>query len=217
MAGFDAVIDVLTSNEGTQETTSEGVTGTIGVDNLVVGESIDGVPLGLVGLISRDNNSGLGTLGEDNKTGAGRVGLGEVGNGFRDGRKVLGLRKTGGEGVSFSLGLVTDDDISVGEDLRDLCAEELGNERGRQVENEGLAGIGSLGAQLKSGLGSVGKEVALNVEELGGVDERGDRGGGEMLFLEHLRGAKVGNEGSQNAFLARDMIQCGGTLTCDVQ
>lgn len=57
-----------------------------------------------------------------------------------------------------------------------------------------LAGIGRLLAQLEGRLAAVGEEIALNVEDLGAIDERGNRRGRQVGLLELLRSAKGGDE-----------------------
>lgn len=72
--------------------------------------------------------------------------------------------------------------------------EELALRDGGLQGDEYLAGVGRLLAQLESRLAAVSEEVAFNVEDLGAIDEGGDRGGRQMGLLELLRRAKSSNE-----------------------
>lgn len=69
-----------------------------------------------------------------------------------------------------------------------------------------LAGGGGLTAQLERGLDAVREEVALDVEELGVLDERGDRGRREMRVLEFLRDAEGGDERAGAPYLELQRI-----------
>jgi hypothetical protein len=175
VAGLNGLIDCLARNEGTDETTGECIASTVGINDLVVGEGSDGVPLRLF-LVRRNDNGGLGTLGEDNNTRAGRVGLGESSDVLRDTREVLRVRKAVRSSPRLSLRLVSDEEIGVRDDLLELGTEELSDERRGEVEDEGLASGSGLAAQLERGLDAVSEEEAFDVVELGALDEGGDGG-----------------------------------------
>ena len=79
MAGLDTLVNVLAKSKSTEETTGKHISGTVGVDNLVVGKFGDGVRLwvcvgwlevgGRFGWGGRSDEGGLGTLGDDDETG----------------------------------------------------------------------------------------------------------------------------------------------------
>lgn len=109
--------------------------------------------------------------------------------------------QTGGLGVGGGLALVADENIDVREELLKLDLEELGDEGRAQVQHDGPAlGAGGLG-DLESGLDAVREEVALDVEELGVGDERGDLGRLQVRGREHLGGPQ---RRAQRAVVARN-------------
>jgi hypothetical protein len=87
----DTLFERLAHGKSTDETTSKHVSGTVGVNDLVVCELGDGEGLGVRvsgldvgdsgGWAGRGNEGRVGTLGDDDETGSGRVGFGVVGEG----------------------------------------------------------------------------------------------------------------------------------------
>jgi hypothetical protein len=85
----DTLFERLAHGKSTDETTSKHVSGTVGVNDLVVCELGDGEGLGVRvsgldvgdsgGWAGRGNEGRVGTLGDDDETGSGRVGFGVVG------------------------------------------------------------------------------------------------------------------------------------------
>ena len=76
----------------------------------------------------------------------------------------------------------------------ELSLEELGDEGGRQVEDDSLSlGRRRLG-DLEGRLETVREEVALDVEELGARGQLGDLGGGEVSGGELLGSSEGGAE-----------------------
>jgi len=81
VSGINRLVNVLAEGEGTEETTGEHVSGSVRVDNLVVGELGDGVRLWVgVGRLEvgggvrrgrRRDEGRLGTLGDNDETGFG--------------------------------------------------------------------------------------------------------------------------------------------------
>lgn len=82
----------------------------------------------------------------------------------------------------------------MGQELFELDLEELGDERGRQVEGDDLALGGRILGDFEGALDTVGEKVAFDVKVLGGVDELGDLGLGEVGGGELLGGTEGGAE-----------------------
>ena len=89
---LDTLVQALTQDMRTQESTGKGIAGAVGVDDLVVGELRHRVGLG-VGLVSgevafalvrrgrgRGNEGRFGALSNDHESRAAGVGLGQVGD-----------------------------------------------------------------------------------------------------------------------------------------
>ena len=136
LAHIDRLLKRLPLDETSKEPTSKGVTRTVGVVDLLLGNGVDGDLLDL-GLALGDEERGLGALGDDDDALALRVLLGEVGDVAGD---VLG--GVGGKrvrlGVGGRLGLVANDVIAVGDSGVQDVLKELGDEGGREVQDEGL-------------------------------------------------------------------------------
>lgn len=91
---IDTLLEALAEGEGTDETTGKHVSGTVGVDDLVIGELWDFKDLGVGlsrlnvggggGRVGRGDEGRLGSLGDNNESGLGSVRLGEVGEGDSD-------------------------------------------------------------------------------------------------------------------------------------
>lgn len=173
VACLDRLVQALAGDESTHEATSESITSAVGVDDLIISQSSNRVPLGLVGLVRGDGNSRQCALGKDDSTRLG-VRLGKSGNSLGDLCEVLGIRETIGSSPGLSLSLIADDNIGVGDDFVHLFTEELGDERSGKVEDEGLSSGGRLAAEFEGSGSSVGEEVTFDIEELGGIDQRCD-------------------------------------------
>lgn len=108
MSGLDTLVEVFTESERSEETTGKHVSGTVGVDDFVVGELWDGVRLwvgvgglevgGGVGWGGRGDEGRFGALGDDDETGLGGVGLVERSEFGRDSLERVVLRVSGGGG-----------------------------------------------------------------------------------------------------------------------
>ena len=138
VARLDALLDGLAEDEPTEEAAGEGVAGTVGVDDLRVGEGRDGEDGGRVERVAADDRRGLGAVRDDDGARAGGVRLGERGEGARDAGEVGLVREARRGGVRLGLGFVPDDDVAVGEDLLELGGEELGDEGRGEVQDEDL-------------------------------------------------------------------------------
>lgn len=102
--------------------------------------------------------------------------------------------------MSFSvrrgLGLVSDQDVDVRQELIKGDLEELGDEGSAQVESDDLSSTGSGLGNLHGGFDTVGEEETTNVEEFGVVDVFLDFGLGEVRGGELFGGSEGGDEGS---------------------
>lgn len=103
----------------------------------------------------------------------------------------------------------------------------MGDERGRDVQDEGLqiidnyyrraliqitasshlASVGRLGGELEGRFDAMSEEVSLEVEELRILDERCNARGGQMRLFELLGDAEIGDEGPITALERRDEIR----------
>lgn len=78
VASLNSLVKGLVGHESGHEGTGKGVTGAVGVLDLVLGQRSDGVDLDLA-LVGLSDQGGAGTLGDDNGSGSGGV-LGQVGH-----------------------------------------------------------------------------------------------------------------------------------------
>lgn len=88
LSEINASIDGLVLGEAGQESSGESITGTVGVDDLLSGNSVDRV--GLDNAIG-DDDGGVNTLGDNNSAGTSSVLLGESGDGLGDLGDIGGL------------------------------------------------------------------------------------------------------------------------------
>lgn len=110
MPNLDTLIQALAQHMGTEESPGKGITGAVGIDDLIVCELGHGVGLGVwvrgeevaFARVGRGggggDEGGGGALGDDDESGAGSVGFGEVGDcgGDLGNGGVLGGREAGG-------------------------------------------------------------------------------------------------------------------------
>lgn len=195
VAGLDTLLEDLARDVRTEEAARKGVARAVRVDDLGVAKRVHAVALRVLGVIRGHDGCAFGTVRDDDDAWAREVRLGLRRERLGDRAEVF-VREAGRARPRLGLGLVADDDVTVGDDLLELHAEELGDERRGEVEHEDLGRLGRLLAQLERGLAAMGQEVALYVEDLGAVNEGCDLRGSEMGLLEFLRGTKGGNEGA---------------------
>jgi hypothetical protein len=196
VARLDGLLPRFAGKVSSQETTDESITSTVGIDDLVRAQLGNREDLGGVWGSRGDQHCRLGTLGEDNDTRLGGVDFRKGGDSLGDGGDVLDIRETVGTGVSFSLRLVTEDNVSVGDDAGKLSTVELGNEGSGEVQGEGLSGSGCFGTELKHALRSMSQEETTDIEQLSAIDQRSNSGGRQVRFLELLCRAKGGDQGA---------------------
>lgn len=135
-------LERLALDNTSDEASSESVTGTVGVVDLALAESVDSylLDIDVTALLCADGNSGVGTLCEDNGPSALCVLLRALCDGLGDLLDVLGLDVVR-LGECGGLGLVTDQNVDVRQDLVERVLEELRDEWGGEVEDEGLYGL----------------------------------------------------------------------------
>lgn len=141
MTKINALFQGFALDNTSNETTSESVTGTVGVVNLLLGDFVNGELLGLNTACGRDSShGGEGTLCNDHDTGALGVLLlegGELLGDFGD----VGQTPAVALGVGEGFGFVTDEVVDVRDDTVELVLEELGYEGGGEGEDEGLSSM----------------------------------------------------------------------------
>jgi hypothetical protein len=97
-------------------------------------------------------------------------------------------------GPCGSFRLVSNHNVGEREELLELQLEELRDERCAQVERDRLARECCLFRKDERRLEPVCEEVAFDIEVRRSLDESFDCRGGEMRFVELLRGAEGGYE-----------------------
>lgn len=126
MTHVDGLLERLALDNTSNETSGEGVTGTVGVVDLLRLDGVYGdlLDIGVTTLLCGHRNSWVSALGNDNSPGSLAVLLGCAGNLLGNLLYVLGLPAMClGEGGGFSL--VADDNVDVWEDLVKRVLEEL--------------------------------------------------------------------------------------------
>ena len=133
----NGLVKRLALYDTSNKTTSECITGTVGVIDLVVADGVDGelFDVSVTTLLCADRDGRVGALGKDYCPWTLAVLLGQVGDLLSNLLDVLGLNVVRfGEGGGF--GLVADQDVDVGQDLVERVFEELRDKRCRKVEDE---------------------------------------------------------------------------------
>lgn len=194
LAHIDTGGEVLTLDEPSEETTGEGITSTVGVNNICGVDLPDRVGLdGVLGTFC--DNGGLGSLGDNDVTGPGGVDLGKIGKllcnlGNICDAPVVGLR------VCESLGLVTDEVVKVWDNLIHGILEELAKERSGEIHGKDLVCGSSMLSKSQDGRNTNSQAVSFNVENICVLNESPDLLGLEMLKLVVVCGTKVSDHGS---------------------
>lgn len=193
----------LALDKSTNETTSESVTSTVGVNNLssvngVDREVLDGGLSASLELVSGDNNGVINTLGHNDNTGALGVGLGQNSHGLGNGGHVSGLNAVR-LGVGQNLRLVTNDVVPVDRGSIKGLLEELGQEGSRQVHGEDLVGLSSVLTQGLDGRGADSQVETTNVVDLGLLNKLPVLGLLKMLELVVVSGSQISGQGAVGA------------------
>ncbi len=135
----DRLLECFARDESTKEPTRKRVPSAIGVNDLRIRQRVHGVDCRLR-LVRSEHDGALRALCKHDRAWARRVHLGQERNRLRDRGEVLDIRKTVGRRPRLCLGLVRDNDVRVWQDLAQLRAEELRDERRGDVQHERLRG-----------------------------------------------------------------------------
>lgn len=188
----NANVDILVLDQLGNESTTEGISSTVAVDNIRLGNGDDGELLDRA--VALGNDGVVDTLGEDNQTLALSIHLGQVGNVFGSRLDILWIGQAVSGGKGLGLTLVTKDNVNVWKNfIQDLC-EELGNEGSREVHGEDLVVFGSVLGNLKDTLRGDGEEVAFNVVDLGATDEALVVFGPDVFSSQFLSSRQLGDK-----------------------
>jgi len=87
----NCIIQALTGDNSTDESTSKGITCAVGIHDLVISQRVDWEDLGLVRLVGGDHDGVQRALGENDDAAAGGVDLGEKGSGACDAGEIFGV------------------------------------------------------------------------------------------------------------------------------
>jgi hypothetical protein len=137
LAHVNGLVERLALYDASDEASGEGITGTVGVVDLVFADGVDGhlLDVYITTILRADGDGWVGALGENDGPCALAVLLGHVGDLLGDLLDILGLNIVRlSEGGGF--GLVADEDIDIGQDLIERVLEELRDEGGGKVEDE---------------------------------------------------------------------------------
>lgn len=137
LAHVDGLLERLALDDTGDETTGKGITGTVGVVDLVFGDCVHGdfLDIDVAAVLCADGNGGVGALGDDDGPWSVGVLLGQAGNLLRNFLDILGL-VTVGFGECGGFGLVANENVDVWQNLVERVLEELRNEGRGKVENK---------------------------------------------------------------------------------
>ena len=168
LAHINRCLDRFALGNASKEASSESITSTSGVGNVLFVNGVYSELLDLVLALDGDNGR-LGALSDDGGALALLVGLGEVCEVLGDGWDVLGVEAVR-LSVGNGLGLVSDNVVPVGSSLVELVLEKLGDERSREREHERLVLLCGLLAQSQDGGNRDGEMVSSHEVVLGLLD-----------------------------------------------
>jgi hypothetical protein len=163
----DALFDVLAQVDASHETSSEGITSTVQVNDIRLAAHNRGE---FVHLAVVEDEGGIGTLREDHHALALSILLGQSREALSNVLQVvlvpaLTLAKSGG------LALVAHDDVSVGQHFLHLVPEEFDQEGRGNVEREQFVGLSSVLTELHEGLRADSQEEGGGVVVLARVQQ----------------------------------------------
>ena len=128
VTGLDTFFQGFPQDEAAQKTTCKGITRGIRVDDVFVLHRWNRDHPWAIGLVRVHQDRRLSTLRDDDDARARGVGFRESRDRLCDVGRLAVLRQPVGAGPRRGLALVSDEDVTVGEDLLQLHSEELGDE-----------------------------------------------------------------------------------------
>lgn len=144
--------EVLALHDTGQKTSGKGVTGTVGVVDVFLGDGVNRELLDLV--LTLDGDQGrLGALGDNGDSLSLAILLWQVSEVLDDIPGILGGQVVR-LGVGSGLGLVTEDEVPVRGASVNGILEELGNERSGQRQDKYLVFLSGLFGKLHNGRGA---------------------------------------------------------------
>jgi hypothetical protein len=214
LAHIDGGVEALALDEAGEEATGKGVTGAVGVLDLVLGQLTDWVLLGgggALGDVADDGDGLVGALGEDDGSWSRSVLLWQQGDLLCDllnvgGAQVVGL------GVGEGLGLVANQVVPVWGVGVQWLLEDGWKEWGAEVHGVDLVVGGSVLTKGVHGLWADGQVEATDVEHLGGLNVLPVLRGTEMGGLVMVGGTEVSSKGSVLAGDERSALAGGHIL-----
>mmetsp|Transcript_33451 Transcript_33451/g.48437 ORF Transcript_33451/g.48437 Transcript_33451/m.48437 type:complete len:218 (+) Transcript_33451:53-706(+) len=182
------LIRLISLNQHTQKATNKGIPRTIGINELLLLQRIDGKFIHLT--IARDNGR-LAPLRKDHRTRSVGVGLGHGGDFERH------LLQIASEivllGVGLRLALIGKDKVGVWHGCGHLIGKEINDERGRQIQTKCLVLLhGMVGDDLQT-LHADGQEKSGNVIHTCGVVNVLGQLCFEVARFEVVRGGQIGD------------------------
>lgn len=181
------------SSKTCEESSHEGITGTVGVDEEVevkLGHRVES------DLTVESNDGRLGTLGEHHGT---RASSRDLGHGTEAKSRLNKVTvPTLLLGKSLSLGLVGEDKVGVRESLVHLLREEVNEERGREVHGKNLAVLRGVLGHVVNSLRALrhGQEKAGDVVDLGLLNHSLHGLAEGVLVLVAVSGVEAGDHGA---------------------
>lgn len=214
MTHVDIGCKVLALDKTGSETSSKGITGTVGVSNLSSIKSMDwellhSVLLG-VGVVGNGQGS-VGTLSEDNSSWLLGVGLWKGSNVLSNSSQVASIKPVG-LSVGGSLRLVADDKVGVWNNLSKWVLEELWDEWSREVEDKILVGLSSVLTKKLNGIWGNGEVEATNVKGLTGLNVSPVLWLLKVRWLEVVSSSKVSDKRSVNTVNESSTLTSGNII-----
>ncbi|KAH3663577.1 hypothetical protein OGAPHI_004978 [Ogataea philodendri] len=157
---------IFVLDQSCNKTCSKCISSPVSVGDFRSLQGVDRILLdGISTIVLLNDQSRVGTLGENNGSCSLGVCLGGISNLLGDCNQVLGVQSVGFS-VGCSFGFVTDDVINVRKDLEQWLFEELRNERSREVEQQRLVFFSSVFTEQLDGLWGNSQVEASDVEKL---------------------------------------------------
>ncbi len=190
MTSADTLFNTLVQVDTGHETSSEGITSTVQVDNFRVRAQDRSEFVHLAVVV---DNGGIGTLREDHHALALSVLLGETSKALSNVLQVL-LVPALTLAKSSSLAVIAHDHISVGQHFLHLVPEEFDQEGGSNVEGEQLVALSGVLTELNEGLRADSQEERGGVVVLGSVQQLLSGFLAEVSNVVQVGSSQVSNE-----------------------